>query len=89
MSSSNGWEQWGKNEIAKAQSGTAADPIAPLALRDAQAAKLCGVCAKTLYLAVRKGELKCVKIGRAVRYRIEDLRAWIESKATAPQSTDG
>lgn len=51
-----------------------------LALRGPDAAKACGVCEKSLYLAVRRGELRCVKIGRAVRYRLEDLRAWIDSK---------
>jgi excisionase family DNA binding protein len=90
MSSLNRWDQWAGSEVAKTQSGAmTADSLAPLALKDSQAAKLCGVCAKTLYLAVRKGELRCVKFGRACRYRPEDLRAWIESKVTAQEPSRG
>ncbi len=55
----------------------------PLALKDVDAARLCGVCTRTLFNAVKRGELKCVKIGRAVRYRVQDLEAWIATKLKA------
>lgn len=74
MSGTNEWT--GRMDQALAPS-----PVnARLALKGEEAAKLCGLCEKSLYLAVRKGELRCVKIGRAVRYRLEDLQAWIDGK---------
>lgn len=38
---------------------------------------------KSLYLAVRRGELRAVKIGRAVRYTPQDLQAWIDKLQAA------
>ena len=44
----------------------------PLLLTGKQAAQLVSLCEKSLYLAARRGELRVVRIGRAVRYRLED-----------------
>jgi excisionase family DNA binding protein len=49
-----------------------------LLLTQRQAAEACALCEKSLYLAVKRGELRAVKIGRAVRYAPADLAAWIE-----------
>lgn len=51
---------------------------AQMLLSQREAARACSVCEKTLYLAVRRGELRVVRIGRAVRYDPADLRAWID-----------
>jgi len=47
-----------------------------LALRPA--AKLLGVCEKTVFNLVKDRKLRCVKIGRAVRFDPADLAAFIE-----------
>lgn len=49
-----------------------------LLLTQRQAAEACALCEKSLYLAVKRGELRAVKIGRAVRYDPRDLAAWID-----------
>lgn len=35
------------------------------------------ICDRTLYSLVQAHEIRAVRIGRAVRYSVEDLRAWI------------
>ena len=57
-------------------------PLPPLALNGRDAARMCGLCEKSLYLAVKAGELRAVRIGRAVRYLASDLQARLESKRT-------
>ncbi len=48
---------------------------APLFLRPREAAKLLAVSERTLWaLSAPRGPLPCAKIGRAVRYRMEDLQ---------------
>ena len=45
------------------------------------AAGFLSVCEKTLWsITEPRGDLPCVRIGRAVRYDPADLRAWIESR---------
>lgn len=41
-----------------------------------QAAELLGVCGKTVYELRRRGELPCVRVGRAIRYRVDTLTSW-------------
>ncbi|MCE9547299.1 MAG: helix-turn-helix domain-containing protein [Planctomycetia bacterium] len=51
-----------------------------LLLTPDEAAATCGLCPKTLRLAVLRGELRAVQIGRrCVRFSPQDLRAWIET----------
>jgi excisionase family DNA binding protein len=49
----------------------------PLLLSPRQAARALSVCEKTVYNLTKRGELPVVRVGRAVRYSLEDLRAWI------------
>lgn len=42
-----------------------------------QAAKALAVCEKTLWSLTKRGELPAVRIGRAVRYDMTDLQAFI------------
>jgi excisionase family DNA binding protein len=43
-----------------------------------QTAEALGICERTLYALSKSGELPVVRIGRAVRYSVEDIRTWIE-----------
>jgi excisionase family DNA binding protein len=52
-------------------------PFEPL-LDTNQAAHLCGIGRRTFQERVASGEIGCVKIGRAIRFRPEDLRDFIE-----------
>ncbi len=48
-----------------------------LLLTEREAAKALSVCQRTLWQLRSDGHIPCVRIGRAVRYRPADLRAWI------------
>jgi len=60
----------------------------PLLLTTREAAKAIQICEKTLWsLTDPRGPIRCVRIGRAVRYDPADLSAWIESaKSASPQA---
>lgn len=52
-----------------------------LLLTARQAAEALAVSERTLWgLTVPRGELPAVHIGRAVRYAVADIEAWIEAK---------
>lgn len=51
----------------------------PLLLTPRDAAQSLAVCEKTIWNLTHRGELPAVRIGRAVRYDVADLRRWIES----------
>jgi len=51
-----------------------------LLLTPRRAAEALSVCEKTLYNLTRRGELPAVKIGRAVRYALSDLQAFIDGR---------
>ena len=55
----------------------------PLLLTPRQAAQTLAVCEKTLYTLTKRGELPSVRIGRAVRYDVADLQAFINSRKAA------
>ena len=46
-----------------------------------EACRLLKVCRSTLWKARKRGELRAVYLGRAVRFRLSDLEAWLEKKA--------
>ncbi|MBN1359728.1 MAG: helix-turn-helix domain-containing protein [Sedimentisphaerales bacterium] len=54
------------------------DHVNPLLLSPRDAARALSVCGKTLYNLREAGEIRAVRIGRAVRYSVEELQAWIE-----------
>ena len=62
-------------------------PVQPqvpdILLTGREAAQAVRMCEKSLYLAARRGELRVVKLGRSVRYRLVDLHAWVDSKVTS------
>ena len=55
--------------------------IEPILMTAREAARALTVCEKTLWtLTQPRGKIPAVRIGKAVRYRMEDLQAWIEKK---------
>jgi excisionase family DNA binding protein len=56
----------------------------PLLLTVRQAARALALCDKTLHELTKRGELPCIRYGRAVRYDVADLRAWIAAKKSTP-----
>lgn len=52
-------------------------------INEVEAAKYLGLCVATLraWRSTRRVNLRYHKIGRAVRYRIEDLEAFLQSSA--------
>jgi len=45
-----------------------------------------GICERTLYGLTKAGELPVVRIGRAVRYSMDDIRAWIKKSKKFSES---
>jgi excisionase family DNA binding protein len=52
---------------------------APVLMMARDAAAALSVCQKTLWALTRDGKLPVVRIGRAVRYDVADLRRFIEA----------
>jgi excisionase family DNA binding protein len=42
-----------------------------------ETAKALSICEKTLYALTKSGELRAIKIGRSVRYSVDDINNWI------------
>ncbi len=59
-----------------------------LLLTPRESAAALGLCEKTLWsLTDPRGPIRCVRIGRAVRYDPADLSEWVESaKSASPQA---
>jgi excisionase family DNA binding protein len=49
-------------------------------LTESEAARRLQVCAKTLYNARRRGELRYVRLGQCIRYDPADLEVFIEQQ---------
>lgn len=43
------------------------------------AAEITGFCTRTLRRNAASGELPAYKVGRALRFRVEDITSWMES----------
>ena len=54
-----------------------------LLLTPGDAAKALSIGTRTLWGLTKRGEIPCVRIGRAVRYDPRDLAAWISKKKEA------
>jgi predicted DNA-binding transcriptional regulator AlpA len=61
--------------------------IPPLLVEPKDAAKLCAISIRTLWRLVSSGDfVNPVRFGtRIVRFRIDDIRAWIESRIAESQ----
>ena len=61
--------------------------IERLLLTSKEAAKALNICERTLYGLTKSGELPVVRIGRAVRYDVADLRAYIEQTKKSSENS--
>jgi excisionase family DNA binding protein len=57
---------------------------APLLVDARAAASMLALSPRTLWTLTKRGDIAAVKIGRAVRYSLADLAAFIERHKTAP-----
>ena len=55
-----------------------------LLLTPPEAAKALAVSARTLWTLTKDGEIGHIKVGRLVRYSVDDLRAFIDSRKATP-----
>lgn len=53
---------------------------APRLLYPSQAAKYLAIGTRKLWSLTNSGEIRCVRIGKAVRYALEDLDEWVDEK---------
>jgi excisionase family DNA binding protein len=56
------------------------EPSTAMLLTALNAAKALAISPRTLWELTHRGEIPCIKIGRAVRYDPADLRAWINAR---------
>ena len=59
----------------------------PLLLKPPEAAKTLAISPRKLWELTDSGEIPCIRIGRAVRYSLEDLRAWVQSQQPTENSS--
>jgi excisionase family DNA binding protein len=59
------------------------EPVPPLSVQLVQAAALLGISERKLWELKATGKIPCVRIGRSVRFRIQDLEEFIERNLDA------
>ncbi len=60
----------------------------PLLLNPRDAAQALAISPRKLWELTDTGEVSCVRIGRAVRYSVEDLRRWIRSQTKSVKAAE-
>ena len=68
--------------LAPDKEGVLLAPVPRVLLTPEEAAKAMSISTRKLWELTNAGELPAVRIDRAVRYDVADLRAWAESKKT-------
>ncbi|NLZ05581.1 MAG: helix-turn-helix domain-containing protein [Phycisphaerae bacterium] len=64
-----------------------ADPAPePLLVNAKQAGRMLSVCERTIFNLVGRGELRPIRIGKSIRFSIEDLKAWIARQQNKSQN---
>ena len=53
-----------------------------LLLNAAETADSLGISRRKLWALTNCGEIRCIRIGRSVRYSVDDLRDWIAAQKT-------
>jgi excisionase family DNA binding protein len=53
-----------------------------------ETAKLLGISEKTLFTYTQRGDIPVMRIGRSVRYSLDHLRAWIDSRIARIDDSD-
>lgn len=71
---------------SQANPAQAANPAEPLLLRAREAAKCLQTSERTLWELTKQGQIKCVRLGKSVRYDRRDLLAWIDRCRQEPTS---
>jgi excisionase family DNA binding protein len=56
-----------------------------LALRPREAAKALSISERTLWSLTKEGRIPHIRIGRAIVYPVDSLRAWLAAKAQEGQ----
>lgn len=62
--------------------------FAPLVVDEHQAAAMLGISERKLWEYRNSGELPIVRLGRLVRFSVEDLRKFVDSKRVEKLSPD-
>jgi excisionase family DNA binding protein len=60
--------------------------LVPLAVDEVQAAAMLGISVRTLWSYRHAGEIPVVRIGRLVRFAVDDLRRFIDAKREVSQN---
>ena len=60
----------------------------PRLLKPSEVASILGLGLSTIYLLIRRNELPCIRFGRVVRVRTEDVEKFIEVNAEGQKSSD-
>lgn len=68
---------------------TQPDAVSKLLVSEAEAAKLLGLCPRTLFALRQQGRLRFLRVGRVIRYSVADLREFIaaETARAVPHGT--
>ncbi len=61
--------------------------VEPIAVDEDQAARMLGISRRLVFEFRIRGELRHVKFGRLVRYRVSDIQAFLERKLMGTDST--
>jgi predicted DNA-binding transcriptional regulator AlpA len=78
------------NSIARAPASNLAtgqtngDNVPRLAMRSRDAARSLGISERLLWGLTQKGEVPCIRLGRAVVYSVDALRRWLDARAQPP-----
>ena len=60
----------------------------PRLLKPSEVASILGLGLSTIYLLIRRNEVPCIRFGRVVRVRTEDVEKFIEVNAEGQKSSD-
>jgi excisionase family DNA binding protein len=63
--------------------------LTPLVVDEHQAAQMLGISTRTLWDYRKSGEIPVIRLGRLVRFAVDDLRKFIESKRVGMVSDCG
>jgi len=58
----------------------------PILLRTKEAAELLAISPRKLWELTDCGEIPCLRIGRAVRYAVEDLQQWVRTQTNSHEA---
>jgi len=73
-------------EVERPRSAAVADASLHPLLSDKDVAKLLGIQPDTVRRWAARGDLPCVRLGRLLRFRAEDVAQWIALHATVSAS---